>query len=83
MPRAKWWLEKAAKQDFALAQYKLARMYSKGEGVEQDLHRAREWYERAAKQDFALAKTILDKVFKKKEKKNKSFLKKCLNIFLD
>ncbi len=55
----KWWLEKAAKQGYVLAQYSLAVMYYNGEGVEQDLPQAIKWFEKAAEQDFAQAQYSL------------------------
>lgn len=44
---AAYWLERAARQNFAPAQYRLAAMYQAGQGVAKDLEAARRWYERA------------------------------------
>ena len=55
LTRAKWWLEKAALQGLAPAQFNLAEMYDAGDGGTQDRPLAREWYEKAAQQGFAPA----------------------------
>lgn len=44
---AAYWLDRAARQNFAPAQYRLASMYQSGQGVPKDLDGARRWYERA------------------------------------
>jgi localization factor PodJL len=41
-------LRRAADQGFAMAQYRLAKLYERGEGVPTDLTLARQWTERAA-----------------------------------
>ena len=53
--KAREWYEKAAKQEYAGAQYNLGVLYENGKGVEQDYSKAREWYEKAAKQEYASA----------------------------
>ena len=44
------WLEKAAAQGFADAQYNLGVLYEKGKGVAQDFKTAAAWYAKAAAQ---------------------------------
>lgn len=41
-------LRRAADRGFAMAQYRLAKLYERGEGVQRDLAVARQWTERAA-----------------------------------
>jgi localization factor PodJL len=41
-------LQRAANQGLAAAQYRLAKVYERGEGVAMDLNQARQWTERAA-----------------------------------
>ena len=41
-------LEQAAKLDHPNAQYNLAVMYQKGDGVEQDMQKAFFWYEKSS-----------------------------------
>jgi localization factor PodJL len=41
-------LRRAADRDFAMAQYRMAKLYERGEGVTADLATARQWTERAA-----------------------------------
>jgi hypothetical protein len=48
--KAREWLEKAAAQGDAKAQYNLGLMYYHGQGVAKDLFKAREWYEQVAAQ---------------------------------
>ena len=45
---AKYWYEKAAKQELAKARYRLGVMYHDGEGVEANRDSAKYWYEKAA-----------------------------------
>ncbi len=59
LPRAKWWLKKAAQKGHAPAQYQLAVMYYTGEGMEQNTQRARELLEKAAQQGYAPAQYLL------------------------
>lgn len=49
-PLAARWYQKAAKNNFALAQDALAGLYLRGEGVRQDLAMAYFWYNLAAEQ---------------------------------
>lgn len=49
------WLEKAARQDFALAQLRLGILYGKGVGVNRDYALARKWFQAAAENGNALA----------------------------
>lgn len=42
------WYRKAADQGYAAAQYNIARMYERGEGVKPDLAQARVWMQKAA-----------------------------------
>ncbi len=48
-----------AEQGDARAQYKLAILYDKGQGVQQDVAQAGEWYLKAAEQGHALAQANL------------------------
>ena len=50
-----WWYQKAAEQDYAVAQYNLAVKYDTGKGVPQDYKQAVKWYRKAADQDHAKA----------------------------
>lgn len=50
---------KAAEQGSSIAQFKLATMYDKGEGVRKDLVQAAYWYRRAAEQGHAHAQFCL------------------------
>ena len=66
LTRAKWWLEKAAEQGYAPAQYYLVWIYGKdGKRIEgaQDWKLAREWYEKAAEQGYALAQVKLARMY--------------------
>ena len=45
---AKYWLQKAAKQGNAQAQFNLGVMYSSGEGVTRDAKQAVYWYQKDA-----------------------------------
>lgn len=45
---AAYWLERAARQNYAPAQYRLAALFQAGGGVPRDLETARRWYERAS-----------------------------------
>jgi TPR repeat protein len=56
---ARQWLEKAAAQGNAVAEYNLGVRYDFGRGVPQDYAKAREWYEKAAAQGNALAQNNL------------------------
>jgi uncharacterized protein len=56
-------LEKAALQDHHHAQYNLAVMYHKGDGVEADIHLAFEWYKKAAESGLAIAQYNLGMLY--------------------
>lgn len=58
------WLEKAAAQDHARAQYHLGVLYRDGQGVPQDYVKARAWFEKAAAQGDEAAKEALQKLGK-------------------
>lgn len=45
------WFEKAARQNYADAQFALGVSYEYGHGVTQDYNRAKQWYEKVAAQD--------------------------------
>ena len=60
-------LRKLAEQGDALAQYKLANMYSNGEGVERNLKLAFSWMQKSAKQNFFLAQNNLAMMYYKGE----------------
>jgi TPR repeat protein len=57
--QAVFWWEKAAQQGDPEAQYNLANMYSKGQGVERDGRLAFQWFARAAAQGVASAQSKL------------------------
>ena len=63
----KKWMEKAAVQGNALAQYELAMMYYKGEGVVRNLPLSKEWMEKAAVQGNALAQYELAMMYYKEK----------------
>ncbi len=67
LPRATWWLEKAAQKGHAPAQYQLAVMYYTGEGMEQNTQRARELLEKAAQKGHAPAQYLLALMYYKGE----------------
>ncbi len=67
LPRAKWWMEKATQQGYAPAQFRLAWMYDKGEGVEKDIQRAIKLLEKAAQQGYAPAQFRLAWMYDKGE----------------
>lgn len=46
-PQAALWMERAAKQGNAQAQYLLGTLYERGRGVGQNSNRAMEWYKKA------------------------------------
>ncbi len=50
--QAFYWIEKAARQEFAQAQYNLGLMYKEGRGATQDSKQAVYWLGKAAKQGF-------------------------------
>ncbi|MDE2773760.1 MAG: tetratricopeptide repeat protein, partial [Gemmatimonadota bacterium] len=53
------WYRLAAEQEYPIAQFKLAGMYSRGEGVPRNEAEAIRWYRLAAEQGDALAQTNL------------------------
>jgi len=53
------WLQRAARQGDAKAQYNLGVAYRDGEGVRQNRRQARSWLERAAKQGHKKATRVL------------------------
>ena len=48
----------------AIAEYKLGKMYDKGERVEKDYKKAKEWFEKAASQGYADAQYSLGNMYK-------------------
>lgn len=56
-------LEQAAAQDHPNAQYNLAVMYQKGDGVEKSAQKAFFWYEKAANQGLAIAQYNLGMIY--------------------
>lgn len=48
------WIRKSAEQDFDLAQFTMAYLYFKGDGVPQDKTEARKWAEKAEKNGFPI-----------------------------
>lgn len=59
--KARFWLERAAAQDFAPAQYELGVFCYQGEGGAQDMAQARTWFERAAALGHADAQRVLNR----------------------
>lgn len=59
------WLEKAARQGHAAAQYALGRSYMKGIGVKQDYHQGLKWLMLSARQDNPYAANYLGLAFRK------------------
>ncbi len=53
--KAIYWLERAADQEVAQAEYNLGVIYAKGQGVPQNYVKANYWYEKAADQGYAQA----------------------------
>jgi TPR repeat protein len=82
-------LEKAAKLDHPNAQYNLAVMYQKGDGVEQDMQKALFWYEKAAEANLAIAQYNLGMIYfegsivEKDEAKAKELWQKAANQGLE
>lgn len=60
--KAAEWLQKAAEQGHANAQYKLGEMYANGRGVYRNDSEALGWYRKAAAQGKAYAKERLKKL---------------------
>lgn len=56
-------LEQAAKLDHPNAQYNLAVMYQKGDGVEKDMQKALFWYEKASDANLAIAQYNLGMIY--------------------
>ena len=82
-------LEQAAAQEHAHAQYNLAVMYQKGDGVTQNLQKSFFWYEKAANAGLAIAQYNLGmiyfegKVVEKDEAKAKSLWQKAADQGLE
>ena len=57
--------EFAAEQGYPKAQYRLGRMYAKGQGVKKDYIKAVFWYEKAAAQGHAKSQYYLGKCYMK------------------
>ncbi len=82
-------LEQAAAQEHAHAQYNLAVMYQKGDGVEQNLQKSFFWYEKAANAGLAIAQYNLGmiyfegKVVEKDEVKAKALWQKAADQGLE
>lgn len=57
------WYRKAAKQDFAKAQYQLGVAYSTGRGVPENSRNALKWYLKAAEQGFTPAQLALGEIY--------------------
>jgi uncharacterized protein len=58
-------LQEQAEKGDAKAQYELANIYAKGEGVEKDLKKAVYWYEKAAEQGHSYAQYNLGLMYYK------------------
>lgn len=82
-------LEQAAVLDHPHAQYNLAVMYQKGDGVEQDLRKAFLWYEKAASSELDVAQYNLGMLYlqglgtEKDVKKARTLLEKAANQGLE
>ena len=61
------WSRKAAEQGLAAAQYRLWKLYAKGQGVPQDKAEAMKWLRKAAEQGNSDAKEWLEKNSKESE----------------
>ena len=57
------WVQKAAEQGLARAQYDLGVMYQFGRGVERSYEKAVEWYQKAAEQGAASAQVLLGEMY--------------------
>jgi len=71
---AEWYRNAAARGDYK-AQYQLALMYGKGQGVNKDDVKAAEWYRKAAEQGYADAQSMLGSMYEKGEGVNKDDVK--------
>jgi len=58
-PEAVEWYKKAAEQGNAVAQYRLAEIYSRGDGVAKDENEAFKWYKKAAEHGYPEAQSLL------------------------
>jgi uncharacterized protein len=82
-------LEQAAQQDHAHAQYNLAVMYQKGDGLVQNMEKAFYWYEKAANSNLAIAQYNLGMIYfegsivEKDEKKAKELWQKAADQGLE
>jgi TPR repeat protein len=61
---AAYWNRKAAEKGSSSAQWRLARMYEEGRGVDQNYEEARLWYKKAAAQDDKYSQTSLAKMYR-------------------
>ena len=59
------WYSKSAAQDYAKAQYRVAKCYKDGEGVLKDRKKAFEYFTKSANQDYAEAQYSLGKCYMK------------------
>lgn len=73
-------LKKAAEKGKKGAQYRLARCYDKGHGVEEDNAQAVKWYQKAAAQGYAKAQYQLGKAYLKGKKGLKADRKKAKSL---
>ena len=62
-----FWFDKLAEQGNAEAQYNLAVMYHRGEGVERDYSMAKQWYKKSAEQGNAMAQYNLAVMYQRGE----------------
>lgn len=62
--KAAEWLQKAAEQECAQAQYNLGICYFKGDGVSMDEAKAVEWWQKAAEQGNAEVIETLESILK-------------------
>ncbi|MDQ6974560.1 MAG: tetratricopeptide repeat protein, partial [Mariprofundaceae bacterium] len=56
---ARYWYQKSAEQDYAIAQFNLGNMYRSGIGIPQSDKHAVQWYQRASTQGYAPAQNSL------------------------
>ena len=63
--KAVYWITKAAEQDFVDAQYNLAILYLKGEGVEQNYRKASSLFSKGARKGHAKSQYNLSVIYAK------------------
>lgn len=66
-PQAAHWMEQAAKQGHAQAQYLLGTLYERGRGVRPDSDKAMQWYKRAVRNGNMDATCPLARLYEKSD----------------